>query len=143
MQHRLGPSATATEAAAAAAQPTAMAPAPRQIKKLPNNHSNGRVDVANALLNLNGLDTWELSQIDSDFDDGFEPISQPKINHEKILPAEWEEGVYRPLIIVLYSILKLHVFAAFLLVKDFALNGGAILAVDVEAWENDNDVSIL
>lgn len=34
-------------------------------------------------------------------------------------------------------------WTAFLLVKDFAINGGAMLAVDVESWENDNDVSLI
>lgn len=34
-----------------------------------------------------------------------------------------------------------HVNTAYSLVKDFAKHGGAILAVDVESWDQDHDVS--
>lgn len=100
MQHRLGPSASAV--AAAQAQPAALAPAPRIIKQLPDsfvrrvdgfdNNAAGASTSNGATLNTNGWDTWELSQLDSDYDDGYVPIEPPKIKYQEITGAEWEEG---------------------------------------------------
>jgi hypothetical protein len=67
-----------------------------------------------------GKDTWELSLEDSDYDDGWKP---PKKDNKPpaIQKAEWNE--------------------AFDFVKSFAHYGGAMLAVDVESWDRDQDVS--
>lgn len=67
-----------------------------------------------------GKDTWELSLEDSDYDDGWRP---PKKDNKPpaIQKAEWNE--------------------AFDFVKSFAHYGGAMLAVDVESWDRDQDVS--
>lgn len=69
-------------------------------------------------------DTWEASLEDSDYDDDFHPIINIKSSSKKAPPLtseEWRE--------------------AYQLVTEFTRYGGAILAVDCEAWDQQQDVS--
>lgn len=88
-------------------------------------------------------DTWELSLEDSDYDDGFRPAKKDN-KPPPVQKAEWLEGdLANTGMISIVKPTDLYVFppSAFDLVKSFAHYGGAVLSVDVESWDRDQDVS--
>lgn len=93
--------------------------------------SNAAVDAV-----VRQLDSWELSLLDPDFDDGWRPSKAKKV--EVIKRDEFEEGQ------LLHQSMRLPIdlpFPAYDLVRSFAHLGGAIMAVDVESWDQNHDVS--
>lgn len=113
------PSASATGASAT----TGLAPAPRLVAAGPSSNGGQVEGITSQLASMTagGKDTWEISLEDSDFDDGWQP---PKKDNKPppIQKDEWYE--------------------AYEFVKSFAHYGGAILAVDVESWDRDQDYII-
>lgn len=84
------------------------------------------------------MDTWELSLYDSDYDDGWKPKKVDK-RPKTILRDEWEEGVLSRLLIS-QALNNCPARTAYNLVRSFAHHGGAIMAVDVESWDQNHDV---
>jgi len=106
-------------------KPRPLAPAPRIIENPAQNTASGAASTSasatdQALVNL-ARDTWEISLEDSDYDDGFIPY-KPSNKPKPVTVQEWKE--------------------AFDLLKSFPHHGGAILAVDVESWDQDHDYII-
>lgn len=145
------PSASAIGASAT----TGLAPAPRIVAAGPSSNGGQVEGITSQLASMTagGKDTWEISLEDSDFDDGWQP---PKKDNKPppIQKDEWYEGkpsqamCWRRAILagdysltIITAACRSSHLVAYEFVKSFAHYGGAILAVDVESWDRDQDVS--